>query len=109
LMLLDRVKIASYVYITPLFVLWNSMIFPIYVFQTGTKYWPKVLPCCQINILIDLVCDAYYYMINYSVCIYNCFDEAISIYPQSQNEWHTSPFWKTKCINTREKIIFLLK
>jgi hypothetical protein len=48
-------------YHSPLFVLWNSVIFPIYVFQTGTKYWPKVLPCCQINILIDLVCDAYYY------------------------------------------------
>nr|AFK45090.1 unknown [Medicago truncatula] len=42
LMLLDRVKIASYVYIT-LHCLFCEILFPIYVLQMGPKYWPKVL------------------------------------------------------------------
>lgn len=54
LMLLDRVKIASYVYIT-LHCLFCEILFPIYVLQMGPKYWPKVLQCCQINIHIYLV------------------------------------------------------
>lgn len=47
-------------YHSPLFAWWNSVVCPIYVLQTGTEYWLKVLPCWQINILINVVCDSYY-------------------------------------------------